>query len=161
MFYCDIVGTFYRKKDFKDEDQELERFVNNLNSLMIKNNTSKLIFSFITTENEDFVNKMEEKIKPYIEGTNILLGNHIYDDGKKIVSKPVDILKDIERQNKKHNIDKKIYYADDCELYHSILNELNGFYGFDYDIQSIVPQYNDLYDVNNILENQNYNRAVK
>lgn len=148
LFFCDIVGTFDGNQILKIEEEEIQRFVKNLRKIIKQNKTDGLIFSFVTTERKDLVRIMEQKIKPYLKDSDIYIGRHIYNKGKGNVAKPSAILLSIESLKEQYDVDSKVYYADDCELYHYILEELNT----SYDITSIIPSSCGLVDVNNILE---------
>ena len=136
LFFCDIYGTFDNGNKFKVDDFQIKRFIENLNKIMLYNQTEKIIFTFVTTEDFKSVKSMDDKIKPYIENSNICVGEHIYYDGITNVNKACDIIAYVKELQKKYIIDSKVYYADD----------------FNYDIQSIIPNDNGLYDVNEKLE---------
>lgn len=151
LFLCDICGTFDSDAPFKINYNELTRFIDNLNKLIIYNKTDKIIFSFVTTENLDTVIQMEEKLKNHTTNNKICMGEHIYCNGTKSVNKPYDIIKYIQRLKLIYNIDN-IYYADDCEFYHILLNELKDCYCIEHKFKSIIPKNNGLKDVNDAIE---------
>ena len=152
LFFCDIYGTFDNGNKFKVDDFQIKRFIENLNKIMLYNQTEKIIFTFVTTEDFKSVKSMDDKIKPYIENSNICVGEHIYYDGITNVNKACDIIAYVKELQKKYIIDSKVYYADDCNLYHYFLEELKKLFDFNYDIESIIPNDNGLYDVNEKLE---------
>ena len=152
LFFCDICGTFDSNNTLKTDEEELKRFADNLNKLILYSKTDKLIFSFVTTETLDTVNLMEGQLKTYTTNSNISIGKHIYCDGINDVNKPYDILAYIKRLQSVYDIDT-IYYADDTTFFHLVLNELKIYFDIENEINSIIPKNNGLNDVNNIIEN--------
>lgn len=152
LFFCDICGTLTKDINFKINEEALSDFIENLNLLIKQGQTDGIILSLVTTEKLEITNLVEKQINEYVKENRIILGPHIYNS----VNKPCDIVDYIEKINSTYHIDK-IYYADDCELYHYFLEELVSDY--DYNIQSIIPKDNSLFDVNkNLL---NYSQKVK
>lgn len=84
---------------------------------------------------------MENQLKKYINN-NICIGKHIYFDGVNNVNKPYDILMLIKKLKTMYNIDD-IYYADDTEFFHLIINELKIYFGIECEINSIIPKKMD------------------
>ena len=159
LFFCDICETFSSEYPFKVNDDDLKRFIENLNKLILYNESDKIIFSFVTTENLDTVLSMEELLKKHINKSNISIGKHIYSDGVKTVNKPHDILEQIKNLKSKYNISNNIYYADDSEFSHLMLIELKNYLGIDHEIKSIIPENNGLEEVNEIIENSIINSS--
>src|SRR5574344_3032108 len=71
-FICDIVGT-YEGNDF-NRDEEIKKFVSNLNKLMELENMEELIFCFESSDDMKFVQKRITEFSKYIDGTKIKLG---------------------------------------------------------------------------------------
>lgn len=152
LFFCDICGTFDCGLFLKINYEELNRFISNLKLIMKYNETDKIIFSFVTTENIESVMLMDKALMSYIDG-NIYIGKHFYQNENKVVNKAHDIFEYIQQLKGKYIIDSNIYYADDCELYHYLLKELNNGFQSQYVIHSIIPKKNGLVEVNDFLEN--------
>lgn len=153
LFFCDICGTFDTTNPLKTNEEELKGFVDNLNKLTLYSKTDKLIFLFVTTETLDTVNLMERRLKTYTSANSVIsIGAHIYCDGINDVNKPYEILTYIKRLQSLYNIDT-IYYADDTQFFHLVLNELKVYFNIENEINSIIPKNNGLNDVNNIIEN--------
>lgn len=140
LFFCDICGTFEMNHSFIIDSSELKKFIENLNKLTEYNNTNKIIFSLVTTENFDIVCSMEKQFKTYIKNDNIYIGKHIYYDGVNEVNKPYDIIEYIKKLELICDIDYNIYYTDDCEFFHLLLNE---YLSDKYKINSIIPKNNN------------------
>lgn len=137
----------------KSSEAEIVQFVENLLEIKKFCQTDFILFSFVTTDNFEIVKKMENQLKNYCKDSNILIGHHLCSDENRIVSKPCDIINLIEQLNSVYDVDDKIYYADDCQLYHYILDELISEFKYPYDIHSIIPINSGLSDVNkNLIE---------
>lgn len=152
LFFCDICGTLTKDINFKINEEALSDFIENLNSLVKHGQTDGIILSLVTTEKLETTNLVQKQINEYVKEKKIILGPHICNS----TNKPCDIVDYIKEINSTYHIDK-IYYADDCELYHYFLEELIS--DSDYEVQSIIPKDGALFDVNkNLL---NYSQKVK
>lgn len=151
LFFCDICGTFDCGTFLKINEEELNRLINNFKIIMKSHGTNKIIFSFVTTEDFNTVMAMENKLRLYI-GDDIYIGEHFYKKGNQVVNKAHEIFEYIQTLKSHYYIDQNIYYADDCELYHYLLEELNAFFESKFIIHSIIPKKNGLFEVNDILE---------
>lgn len=136
-FFCDIRGTYSGECD---RDTELKTLVYNLTQL---DSNDELSFSFITTEDMEDLKKDITEFSKYIEGTKITMGrqyslNTCLEHNTQypcIEGKNMQILKEIASADY-----DRVYYADDCELYHKmaimVLNKKN----IDVDFVSIIPK---------------------
>ncbi len=162
LFFCDICGTFDTNSNINiDQNKEIKKLTNNLEKIKEKNNSDKVIFSFITADNLDSVNIEEQKLIDNACSTDIELGKHFYSKHKAdINNKAMQILGYIKELEKKYIIDE-IYYADDCEFYHIMLYGLKKIVNVDYFINSIIPKENGIAEVNKILENEHIKSSQK
>lgn len=131
VFFCDIVGTYYDSRETTDRKINLLRLKNNLEMINNIEQTSKLIFSFITTDSMSFLTYHLVELNDNIIGKNIILGNQYANDGflkegllynRKMHFKYEAIKEYIEYIKEIYNL--VIYYADDQILNH-ILTRLN------------------------------------
>ena len=143
VFFCDIIGTFKGKTGDEDIDySELMSFIKFLEDLIENDNSDKLIFSFITSDNIDLVLKESEFFRSYLNNTHINLGRQYFEDGyiedgliyKAPKTKPQQILEYIEDLKNEYVI-SMIYYADDAQHNHTILEAL-----FNDPFESFIPQ---------------------
>lgn len=152
VFFCDIYGTFDSGSNLNVDCNQLLRFINNLENLRKIHGSDRIIFSFITTEDIDVVRSMENKLRENIDFQNIYLGSHFCSDSNNSkVDKPLEILKCIEFLEEYYTINQ-VYYADDCEFYHSVLQDLKSNCDIGCDIHSIIPKSQGLANVNEFLE---------
>lgn len=133
LFFCDIVGTFDRLNTSKD----ILRFVDNLEKLRSINNSNKVIFSFISTDNVEVVNQMINRLSKYIINKDIELGKQFYSKGNETINKPFSIFDYTVYLSNKYSI-KGVYYADDALFYHEIVQELKDIYDVNIPIHSII-----------------------
>ena len=151
LFFCDIRGTFDCGNLSTISDEEVERLVKNLSKLNELNKTNYLVYTFVTTENQDTVEFIENKFKEHAS-SNIALGNHIYSKDGVEVNKTTDILNYIVNIEKEYEVCENIYYADDSDFYHYMLKEMNNFYENKYVIHSFIPKNHGLIEVNDGIE---------
>ena len=151
LFFCDIRGTFDMGGSLVISDEQIERFVSNLSKLNLYNDTDLVIFTFVTNETLQTVNYMEKELLSYASD-DIFMGNHIYSKDDIGVNKPIEMFNYIKSLEQVYSINKNIYYADDTEFYHFIINELNDYFCPRYKFQSIIPKFYGLNDVNNFIE---------
>lgn len=123
-FICDIVGT-YEGNDF-NRDEEIKKFVSNLNKLMELENMEELIFCFESSDDMKFVQKRITEFSKYIDGTKIKLGlqfsgNQYLDNGEIIdivtsgkMEQTVFLLHD--------KIVNNIYFADDSQMNNNMIS---------------------------------------
>lgn len=155
LFFCDIYGTFDNSANKNtDINEEIKIFTNNLEKIKEKNNSDRIIFSFVTTETIETVIEKEALLKENSTSNNIIIGNHFYSKHKAdITNKAALMLNYIKELEQKYIIDE-IYYADDCEFYHIMLYGLKKIHKVNYFINSIIPKNNGIIDVNYELENE-------
>lgn len=122
IFFCDIRGTF--DGSHEEREEQLKRFVANLQKLMQIDGLNQLVFSFVSTDEMDYVKTVIEELKPYLVGTNIVLGPQmayneiLINDVVKpyFIGKTYQMMKYIDGEDLKN-----IYFADDTLLHHNIL----------------------------------------
>lgn len=139
LFFCDISGTFDCGTFFKINYKELNRFISNLKLIMKYYGTDKIIFSFVTTEDFNSAMLMDKDLRLYID-KDIYIGKHFYKKENEVVNKAHNIFEYIQQLEKEYIVNQNIYYADDCELYHYLLEELNNYFQSQYIIHSIIPK---------------------
>lgn len=160
LFLCDIYGTYIRSNELVPEP-EIKRFLDNLENLRVINNSEKIIFSFISTENEKIVKKQCENLKLNNDYKNIEFGIQFFENGYINKEKTVyneasgkisQILFYLEKIKHNYNIDK-IYYADDLDIYHFMLENLLISDSLEDKLCSIIPNAKDgLKELNHMLE---------
>ena len=158
IFLCDIYGT-YKVDNHHVDINELERFLTNLDKLRKRNNSSKLLFSFVSTENAEIVKNETNILKSTNKNDDIVLGKQLFENGfiyqdKVYIEDPIgkvfQIKKYLEELKDKFIIDK-VYFADDNNFFHYFLNELY----LDSFIESLLPsQYLGLKELNEIISSQ-------
>ena len=143
VFFCDIIGTFKGKTGNEGVDyNELMAFIENLRCFIENNNSDKLIFSFITSDCADLVFKESEFFRLHIDNKQITLGRQYFEGGyiedgiiyKAPKTKPEQIIEYIETLKTKYNI-SMVYYADDAEYNHTILEAL-----YNEPFESFIPE---------------------
>lgn len=137
IFFCDIYGTYFYEKENRKE--LLKEFINNLIDLKIKDNINILYFCFITSDNVDYLMDAVEDIRYHLPN-DIILDNQYFNNGvidlENNVQREIDydskanIIIDYVSEIKENKKIYKIYFADDYNLIHSLLNALNEKYGF-------------------------------
>ena len=147
LFFCDVYGTFISSEISKVNTNLINKFVSNLDSIRICNGSDEVFFSFITLDNPEIVLSIEHQLNDAIVTKNINIGSHFCGD----INKPLEIINYI-NYLKEHYIINQIYYADDCEFYHSVLKELFIYFNSNDCINSIVPTVGGLSEINSILE---------
>ncbi len=123
LFCCDIFNTYYYS--YENHNEERKKFIENLIKIKEKDNLNVLFFSFITSDNSDFLNEFIEDIKYHLPDDIKLIeqffyNGYILDNNKEIYKytqkeEVVDYLK-----NKYKPV--KIYYADDVLSNHNNKN---------------------------------------
>lgn len=124
IFFCDIIGTFYENEI---DENEIKKLIKNINELANIDNVDKTIFSFVSSENIEYVSSFVEILKNFLND-RIILGmqfssNYIMEQGNMIEisneSKSDQILYAL-----KNNDIKNIYFADDMLINHLMVNNL-------------------------------------
>lgn len=155
LFFCDIYGTFDNSAEKStDIKSEIKIFTNNLEKIKEKNNSNKIIFSFVTTETIETIIEKEALLKESSASNNIIIGKHFYSKHKADVTNKAALMLNYIKELEKNYIIDEIYYADDCEFYHLMLYGLKKLYKVNYFINSIIPKNNGIIDVNYALENE-------
>lgn len=121
LFCCDIYNTYYDCNE--NHNVERKKFINNLKNIIEKDNLDILIFSFITSDNSDFLNQFVEDIRYHFPDNIKLIeqffyGGYILEETieKYNYSNKEDVIKYLEKKYKPI----KIYYADDIVNNHNI-----------------------------------------
>lgn len=153
LFFCDIRGTFDCGKLLKIDDNEVKRLADNLSQLNQLNGTDFVIYTFVTAEHKETVDYMENYFKQYASN-DIQFGHHIYSTDEIEVSKATDIFNYIEKIATVCEVNSNVYYADDTEFYHFIIQELNEEFNHKYEFHSIIPKEHGLKEVNDEIEEQ-------
>lgn len=133
LFLCDINGTY--KKNINNgitNEDEITKFLKELENLRLINNSPELLFSFVSSEKKDVVSYECQTFKFYNKNPNIKLGIQFFETGyiddngivyNECEGKIFQILFYLKYIAEKYEIDA-IYYADDTDFYHFMLDEL-------------------------------------
>lgn len=167
-FFCDIRGTLTGNK--KNNDEDYKKFNDILKKIQKENNTNSIIFSFISNDNSEFVYENKKNLELYMD-KSIYFGRQFFETGYLIddkiyngkTGKATQILDYLDLLSKKVNI-KKVYFADDIEINHKILEFINMKNNDKYNIVSIKPTENiGISELNDLLSQnfQNSNRTTK
>lgn len=110
-FYCDIRGTF----DGGEANRKilLMELVNNLINL---DNSEEILFSFVSSDDINFINEYMQELAPFIKNTKIKFGNQygakkVFNNGNVTdcpIGKGFQIYYDL-----KDSDCKRVYYAED------------------------------------------------
>lgn len=147
LFLCDIHGTYIKNNELVSR-QEIEKLLENLEKLRIINNSEKIIFSFVSTESENIVKKEITNLQLNNNYENVEFGFQFFEDGyfnnaEIVYDKPCgkisQILSYLKKIQMNYKIDK-IYYADDTEIYHFMLDGLLMELLLEDKLQSIIPK---------------------
>lgn len=155
-FFCDIRGTF---KGLENNNAEnYIAFTENLIKLQQENNADSIIFSFVSTDKQDYVASCINTFKIFTNNS-ITFGKQFFENGYFLnnetyptkIGKASQIYGYLEQLNEEVNINK-VYFADDSEMNLKILNFLNSAHEDKYDIVTINPTENEgLKELNNLL----------
>lgn len=157
-FFCDIRGTIIGNK--KVEDCEYQEFNNILIELKKEIYVDFIIFSLISTDSKDSVFFQQNILKKYLD-QSIHFGKQFFGDGyinvqeviyQEMLGKPLQISRYIKELEEKYRI-RKIYYADDCEIYHEMLSNFLEDSNWHQKLCSIIPCENHgLTEVNQLVK---------
>lgn len=166
IFLCDLYGT-YKVDNKKVDINELEKFLINLDTLRKQNNSSKLLFSFVSTENAEIIKNETNILKCMNKNDNIVLGKQFFDHGfiyqdkvycEEVIGKVFQIKKYLEELNDKYIIDK-VYFADDNIFIHYLLEEL---FLDSFMIQLVIPsKCIGLEELNKVITSLLTNNKIK
>lgn len=154
LFFCDLHGTLIGNINNTEEDYI--KFNSLLNSLSLSNN---VIFSMISTENQETINYYQQLLKKYLNN-NVILGRQFYEDGyiykdeafNHQVGKCVQVLGFIEELSKTYDI-TKIYFADDNDFNQEMIKEIISLKYPNIIFKSIIPKLlNGLSELNKLVE---------
>lgn len=160
-FFCDIMGTLIGSNKANDADYEL--FTKLLLKLKEEQGVQKIIFSLISSDNFEFVLDEENTLSSFF-GNLITLGEQFFDKGfididgcveiKKNKGKVFTIYNYCNELSNKYDI-QKIYYADDCEMYHDMLKTILNETKFNNKIISFIPSNNiGIAELNQLLNRE-------
>lgn len=147
LFFCDIMNTFLGNK--ANSELDVENFVTNLKHIKEKNKSKILLFAFVSEEIPEEIEKLENYFSSFIDDPSIkLIANS--KDCKLKTTKITDIIKNI---CQKYVIDE-VYFADDCEIYHQLIEIFLSNFSIDVKINYILTKHGGITEINNILENK-------
>lgn len=159
-FFCDIRGTL--KGCNKNSDLDYKNFTANLLKLMEKFEANYLLISIISTDKYDIVNNTKKELQDKLNSSVFLFNRIFFENGYivdnkinyKDASKPNQIIEFLDELEKKFDI-KSIIYADDCEIFHEIVDSLAEEKNYHSKIISIIPQKKEgLSELNDLLESK-------
>lgn len=125
IFFCDISGTITGNE--KQREKALTEFSNNLTKLIDENKTTKLLFSFVSTNEHSSINNTISEVKKYITDPRIEFWyNYGFDERFKHNGeiehckngKQLQIMNELKSIKEPINT---IYFADDTILYHRMI----------------------------------------
>lgn len=124
IFFCDISGTFTGDVN---REQSLKNLADNLNRLIESEDIPNLKFSFISSENPEFIKQYVKELKKYITNPKIQLGTHYgfdkkFIEGEEPVECPMGKAGQIIDELKHYDNINKIYYDDDTPIYHVMID---------------------------------------
>ena len=127
LFFCDIAGTFTTSG--KNRIQELKDLQNALIMLAEDNN---IIFSFITSDDEEFLATYIEEWLPYTN-SSIIMGKQFFkngyiENGNVFYTKRMCKFEQILSYALEYKNIDSIYFADDNNINHEILSVFNDKY---------------------------------
>lgn len=158
IFFCDINGTIDGiSKNYYDDYIKF-------NELLIKlkqsDNADQILFSLVSSENENIVYKKANTINKYLD-KSIIMGKHFFENGyieynrstTTIIGKIWQINTYLEELQLKYNINK-VYLADDSKIIHEMLTEILEDKNIK-TLESIIPdKKNGLNEINSIISNK-------
>lgn len=159
VIYCsDIRGTILGSQENKIEDYQ--KFNELLKEIKTREDADELVFSLISTDNQETVKSIQNLIHPYIKET-ATLGRQYFENGyyterqTVLEEKPKGkVIQLIEYVNdlKKEEEEISVYYADDTEMYHFMAELLAKNNGWSSELFSIKPTGLGLEETNQLLE---------
>lgn len=155
--FCDITGTINGSKTNVSSDyQDLNRI---LNDIKMKEYVDYILFSLISCDSKEVVLTNLHKLKQYLNN-NIFFGKQFFENGfidsedvvyEEMLGKPIQICRYIKELEEKYHI-QKVYYVDDCEMYHELLSYYAEYEDWTEKLRSIIPLENKgLSEVNQLL----------
>lgn len=158
IFFCDITGTI--NGNIENSIEDYKHFVSLLTTIREENETENMIFSLVSTDNPEIIQKEISLLKNFFT-ESITIGKQFFENGyieecqeiPFVKGKPFQILNYIKELQNKYEI-IKVYFADDTQIYHEILFELAECFQFPTDqIISIIPKNNQgLSKLNELIE---------
>lgn len=158
IYFSDIMGTIIGSE--KNIEEDYDKFNELLKIIKEKDGSDEIIFSLISTDSEEAVRSVQNTIRPYIDDT-VTFGRQYFDKGfytddseviDKVTSKANHILDYLNLLLDGNDEIVSIYYADDVEMFHVMLNHLIDK-GLADRLHCIVPVRNaGLSETNQLLE---------
>lgn len=157
LFFCDINGTIEGK--FHNKEEEYLKFNNILNTISNYNDNCRILFSLVSTENEDVVEQYFNIMRDHLDGS-VSFGKQFYEDGyltmdgctKSFKGKSHQIINYIEEVSNNSNL-TRVYYVDDSEFSHELITECVKIDHYNLPVNSIIPRdCLGLSEVNVLLE---------
>lgn len=159
-FFCDITGTLKGRN--KNSDLDYKNLVSNLLKLMEKFEANCLLISLVSTDKYDVVNNTKKELQDKLNSSVFLFNKIFFENGYivddkinyKRASKPDQIIEFLDELEKKFDI-QSIIYADDCEIFHEVVDSLAEEKNYHSKIISIIPQKKEgLSELNDLLESK-------
>ncbi len=157
-FFCDIMGTILGKGE--NDMSQYQKFSELLAKLKEKEDADYIVFSLISSDGIEVIAQMQDILYSYI-GETVVFGKQFFGDGyftidgkvtKTSPGKIMQIIEYVKELEGRYKVGK-VYYADDCKIFHDMLSCLEDKLSFK--IRSIIPQQNEgIFEVNQILEAQ-------
>lgn len=160
LFFCDISGTINGKN--LNEVNDYYAFVTNIISLMKENLAENIVFSLVSTDSSEIIQKEIDLLKRFFSN-QVITGKQFFEDGyidnhqkfQTISGKPFQILNYVKELQKDYEI-VKIYFADDTKIYHEILFELADYFNIPVgQIVSLIPEKSQgLAELNELIKTE-------
>ena len=146
LFFCDICGTILGKDKISADDYKTLN--DNLNIIASLYKSDNIIFSLISTDNKEHIIIQLNILKQFLN-QKIVLGKQFFSEGYvdennntavlDFKTKYEQIINYISEIEKEYHIEK-VFYADDTEIYHMMLEDIPNDYNDK--IIHIIPKNN-------------------
>lgn len=158
--FSDITGTIIGKRSNTTLDYR------NFNDILLKvmqiNHADFILFSLISTDHEEVIMNQQIILSEYLNWP-IYFGKHFFENGyidqehtiyQNMLGKPYVINRYVEELLQKYWI-QKIYFIDDCEMYHEMLFFFAEDGHWDQLLHSIIPREQEgLGEINRLLKRE-------
>ncbi len=158
VYFSDIIGTILSNSNIEEDYQQFSYLLSDIKK---NEQVDKIIFSLISTDDKDFVSDIQNIIHPFITST-VTYGKQFFQNGyytesgivQKKYSSKAEVITEYVKELKNNYEIISIYYADDVEMYHTMLSFLAKSNSWKQQLHSIIPTgKTGLAEVNQLLEN--------
>lgn len=145
--FCDITGTIIGKNiNVSSDYQDFNRILNDIGK---KEYVDYILFSLISCDSKEVVLDHLHTLKQYLN-SSVFFGKQFFENGfinnediiyEEMLGKPMQIYRYIKELEEKYSV-QKIYYVDDCEMYHELLSYYAEYENWTQKLHSIMPSKN-------------------